>query len=365
MLEAGEDRLSRELKRTVALETYLNEPQMHRAFEQAKAINPPNTLPLNSAESRWDGDGRLKLPQQIGQYRLHKLLGEGGMGAVYEAVHLHLKTSVAVKVMARKCLSTSELVSRFEREAKGLARLDHPHIVRALDAGRLDDVHYFVMEFVTARDLGDSIKESASLPLAWSCECIRQVAQGLAYAHAQGVVHRDIKPSNLLVIGQNLIAAPTLKIADLGLARIVSSESAHAESFSTSSGRIMGTPDFMAPEQAEDTKSADARSDIFSLGCTLFQAITGRLPFGEGSIQDRIQARLLREAPHVKQFRSDIPGVLDAIVAPVLTATRMTAISPQPMSPKQSRLSLSSLSRELAPTTNPLDKPVPSLHLVQ
>src|SRR5258708_595654 len=172
------------------------------------------------------------------------------------------------------------------------------------------------MEYVAGKDLKSWIRQEKLLPVGWSCECIRQAALGLEHAFELGVVHRDIKPSNLLVAQNEHDGLPLVKILDLGLARFASETAEEGDL--TRSGQVLGTPDYIAPEQARNTKMADIRADIFSLGCTLFELLTGRLPFPGETVMEKLMARASQDAYHVRLFRSDVPGELDAIVARML-----------------------------------------------
>src|SRR5262249_1507660 len=229
-----------------------------------------------------------KGPSYLGRYRLVDLMGEGGMGAVYKAVQPSIGRTVALKVMNKQVLKQPKAKSRFLREIRSAAAVDDPHIVRAIDADRDGDTYFLVMEYVTGRNLKTWIALEHTLPVGWSCECIRQAALGLQHAFEQGMVHRDIKPSNLLVTHSENDGLPLVKILDLGLARFVSETQEEGEL--TRSGQVLGTPDYIAPEQARNTRTADIRADIFSLGCTLFEMLTGRLPFPGDSVMEKLMA---------------------------------------------------------------------------
>lgn len=252
----------------------------------------------------------------LGKYRLLERIGRGGMGSVYKARHEVMGRVVALKVMARSLVNDADAVARFQREVRAAAALSHPNIVTAHDADCAGDVHFLVMEFVDGRDLHWWIKQGGPLPIPWSCECIRQAALGLEYARSRGLVHRDIKPSNLLVYQPDEQTPPLVKILDLGLARLASEK--HEPGSITRSGQIMGTPDYIAPEQAEDVHAADTRADIFSLGCTLFQMLTGQLPYGGATLMAKLLARTQRDAPPVQNLRPDVPPGLSAVVARML-----------------------------------------------
>lgn len=244
----------------------------------------------------------------IGERELLAVIGAGGMGQVYRARHRRLDRIEAVKVISTKRLDSADAVARFEIEARAAARLAHPNIVATYDAGTLDDVCFIAMEYVDGEDLSRTVKKNGPLSVADAVNSIAQAAQGLAVAHGAGIVHRDIKPHNLLRDRQGRI-----KILDLGLARLVDSGQRTDDDGLTKSGQIMGTLDYMSPEQALDTRNADARSDLYSLGCTLFFLLTGRAPYlGETSVA-KLLAHRETPAPSLPEFRADVPAALDAI----------------------------------------------------
>jgi len=288
----------------------------------------PKTLAARMANAgwitKWQSQQLLVGKSQffLGRYKLLDLIGQGGMGSVYKAVQPSIGRIVALKVMSKQVLKQRDAVSRFLREIRSAAVLDHPNIVRAFDADHDRDTYFLVMEFVTGQNLKSMITLEHSLPVGWSCECIRQAALGLQHAFEQGMVHRDVKPSNLLVTqNENNDGLPLVKILDLGLARFVSET--QEEGDLTRSGQVLGTPDYIAPEQARNTKTADIRADIFSLGCTLFELLTGRLPFPGSNVMEKLMARASHDAPPVRMYRPEVPAELDAVVA------RMLARDPQ------------------------------------
>lgn len=246
--------------------------------------------------------------RQLGQYQLLARIGRGGMGAVFKALHTRLKRHVAIKLLPPERTRDPRAVSRFFREMEAVGRLDHPNLVRAHDAGEAEGQHFLVMELVDGVNLGQIVRRIGSLGIADACEVIRQAALGLQHAHEHGLVHRDIKPSNLM-----LTAGGQVKVLDLGLARLTSD--AEAPSEMTGSGQVMGTSDFMAPEQGQDVRQADVRSDIYSLGCTLYFLLTGRAPFA-GPEYDTLIRKIIAHAqqpmPSLRQFRSDVPPGLNA-----------------------------------------------------
>lgn len=253
----------------------------------------------------------------LGKYRLLDVLGRGGMGAVLKAESTSLKRTVALKVMATDLLKSEVALARFEREIQYAATLNHPNIVRAIDADRVGNQYFLVMEYVDGRDLKEIFKENGRLPIEFACECIRQTALALQHAHKRGLVHRDIKPSNIIVAKDAQDGRPVVKLLDLGLARIEQEDTPTDDSI-TRSGQIMGSPDYMAPEQATNAKNADIRSDIYSLGVTLFQLISGEVPYPGETVMEKLVARINTDAPPLSSRREDVPPVLVHIVTRML-----------------------------------------------
>jgi serine/threonine protein kinase len=250
----------------------------------------------------------------LGPYKLEKKLGEGGMGAVYKALHLKLDRSVAVKVMSEHFSRNAAAVARFEREMRAVGKLDHPHIVRAMDAGEIGGVHYLAMEFIEGTDLAEYVKRHGVLSVVNACRIIRQAALGLAAAHAAKLIHRDIKPSNLF-----LTKSGHIKVLDLGLALLGSEVESGKEL--TAAGQSFGTPDYMAPEQWDDAHNADARTDLYALGCTLFFLLTGRAPFNDDkhrSTTAKLKGHLTEVPSDLKTLRSDVPDDVAALCARLL-----------------------------------------------
>ncbi len=258
------------------------------------------------------------------RYRILRKLGEGGMGVVYQAEHKMMGRLVAVKVMNRGFVGHPEAIDRFTREIKAVATLNHPNIAQAYDADHADDLQLLVMEFVEGQDLAAYSKAKGPLPIAHACYYIRQAALGLQHAHEHGLVHRDLKPQNLMRMPKGGV-----KILDFGLAKLLTEPSAgHGL---TRDKTTMGTPAYIAPEQALDTKSADIRADIYSLGCTLFCLLTGRPPFVGDNGTELVIAHLQNAPPALESLRPDAPAELSALVA------RMLAKKPEdrPQTPKE------------------------------
>jgi hypothetical protein len=246
----------------------------------------------------------------LGNYRILERIGSGGMGWVFRAEHRRMQRIVALKVLAPAGRLSADAVSRFQQEVRAVARLSHPHVVTAHDADEANGVHFLVTEFVPGMDLASHVKTRGPMPVELAGRCIAQAGMGLAYAHQKGVVHRDIKPANLLLDPEG-----NVKVLDLGLARIIDDAGAvqGAPAGLTQTGHILGTVDFMAPEQSLNTKYADQRSDIYSLGCTLYYLLAGKPMYDGETIMERLLAHRERPIPSLVSIRADVPQALDAV----------------------------------------------------
>ena len=254
---------------------------------------------------------KLAVGSRLDTYELVEKLGEGGMGAVWKARHVKLDKFVALKVLPMHVTQNPEAVRRFEREMRAVGKLEHPHVVRAMDAGEIGGLHFLVMEYVEGTDLSKYIQTRGPRSVADACAMLRHAALGLAAAHAQGLIHRDIKPSNLLLSKQGQV-----KVLDLGLARLL--EDGAEPRQITHSGQVLGTPDFMAPEQWDDTHAVDHRADLYALGCTLCFLLIGRAPFGDDrhtTMGQKMKGHLLEPISRLRDLRDDIPAELDDLYA--------------------------------------------------
>ncbi len=278
--------------------------------EEIEGLDDLDSPSAASAEGPPHRDQPLAPGTVLGNYTILGLISQGGMGAVYKAEHRRMGRTVAIKMISPTALRDAEAVQRFHRETMAMARLEHPNIVTAHDADQVGDVHILVMQYVDGDDLWTTVKRFGPLPVDMAVRCLTQTARGMDYAHREGVVHRDIKPANLVVARNGVV-----KILDMGLARLEKSlmEVASFDASLTQAGNIMGTVDFMAPEQALDAKSADQRADIYSLGCTFYYLLTGRMLFAGDTVMKRIMAHRFEPVPSLHAVRPDVPDWLEAV----------------------------------------------------
>jgi serine/threonine protein kinase len=247
----------------------------------------------------------------LGSYVLLERLGEGGMGQVFKARNWKLGKVVALKVIRKERLDSPDAVRRFEREVRAAAALSHPNIVHAYDADQIGGTHLLVMEHVEGgTDLARLVKANGPLSVAQACEYVRQAALGLQHAHERGLVHRDVKPQNLL-LGTD---AKVVKVLDMGLARLDHTRPDDRSSTVTQEGAVMGTPDYIAPEQALESHTVDIRADLYSLGCTLYFLLTGRVPFPGGSLTEKLLKHQMHQPRPVEELRPEVPPTVAAVV---------------------------------------------------
>jgi len=273
----------------------------------------------------------------LGPFTLLERIGEGGMGQVFKAKQKMLNRVVALKVIRKECLHNKKVTQRFQREIRAAGQLSHPHIVRAFDADQVNGTYYIAMEFIEGVDLAKLVHDEGPLRVDRACEYIRQAALGLQHAFERGLVHRDIKPANLLVApavssdrrrSSGLIKRPInlderkknnppkpdaaqaypfgiVKILDMGLARCTETFAGRASTHLTQVGSVMGTPEYIAPEQARDSHTSDVRADLYSLGCTLYFLLTGQPPFPKGTLTEKLLQHQTDDPPPVGPVRRE------------------------------------------------------------
>jgi molecular chaperone DnaK (HSP70) len=266
---------------------------------------PMDTAGTSAADGESPDPTSVSQPKQpvLGDYVLLKRIGSGGMGRVFKAQHRRMDRLVALKMLPASSMRDTGAVQRFRREVKAAALLFHPNIVAAFDAGEQNGIHYLVMEYIDGQPLSKLVEQHGPLAADKAADYILQAGRGLEYAHSRGLIHRDVKPSNLILDGDG-----TVKILDLGTARFGDAASNEL----TRTGEIMGTVDYMSPEQARAAGEVDHRTDIYSLGCTMFYLLVGR-PMYEGDMIQTLLAHAREPIPSLRDFRPDVPEWMDAV----------------------------------------------------
>ena len=300
---------------------------------------PVSPGPNATLTAEWGADARALLEHP--RYRLIRKIGQGGMGTVYLAEHRLMRRLVALKLVRAGFLSNPQIVARFRREVEAAAQLAHPNIVTSHDADEAGGVHFLVMEYVEGESLAERLEREGPLPIHEACDCIRQTALGLEFAHQKGMVHRDIKSHNLMRDLQG-----TVKILDFGLARVLR-EGSSAEGPLTTEGVVMGTVDFMAPEQAQDSRHADIRADVYSLGCTLYHLLAGRVPFPGGTASSKILKHASVAPEPLGRDRADVSAELEQVIG------KMMAKKPQDryQTPAEAAAALAPFATVIPPAT--------------
>jgi serine/threonine protein kinase len=250
----------------------------------------------------------------LNEYKILERLGKGRMAGVYKAQH-QLSQIVAIKVLPPSKAKEPNLLGRFHREARLALRLKHPNIVRSFQTGTVEELNYIVMEYLEGETLEEVLVRRGKLPPGEAVRLVYQALQGLQHIHAQGLVHRDLKPSNMMLIGASPDSTlrATLKILDIGLGRTLFEESAGDENL-TSEGVLLGTPDYMSPEQARDPRTIDIRSDIYSLGCVLYHLLAGQPPFPDTNIISQMIRHATETPKPLRSFNPAVPDGLQQIV---------------------------------------------------
>jgi eukaryotic-like serine/threonine-protein kinase len=260
----------------------------------------------------------------LGPYKILDQLGQGGMGRVYQALHQAMNRVVALKVLTPSVTRTKRAQEFFLREVQAAAQLRHPNIITAYDAGQIDGRHYLAMEYIDGPNLEELVRVQGPLPAGLACELIRQAAAGLQHAFELGMLHRDIKPANLLVssgaLGSGAASGasslPQVKILDFGLARLhdPSAVGAGAKTILVRDNVVLGTPDFISPEQARNVHKVDIRSDLYSLGCTFYWLLTGEVPFPGGNTLEKLLRHSTEAPTPVRQLHPQVPVAVAEIV---------------------------------------------------
>ncbi|MHC4406661.1 MAG: serine/threonine-protein kinase, partial [Planctomycetota bacterium] len=250
----------------------------------------------------------------LGKYKLIDLLGSGGMGRVFVAEHITMNRPVALKIISKRLGQDPDSLEQFFSEARAVAALDHPNIVHAYDVDQEKDRYFLVMEFVEGQDLQQIVEAEGPLEIKRAADYVRQAANGLAHAHDRNMIHCDVKPANLLVNKQNVV-----KILDMGMSRLVGPD---RHSAGEKDERLLGTVDYLAPEQAVESPSLDRRVDLYSLGCTFYFLLTGSPPFPDGTLHERILKHQSAEPRPITGLREDVPAQL------VQICSRMMAKNP-------------------------------------
>jgi hypothetical protein len=289
--------------------------------EQVIVSAPTLVLPQRGAVPAPGTTAERESPPVIPGYEIMDELGRGGMGIVYRARQVSHDRLVALKVVRVERVASPEVIRRFRREAQAAARLSHPNIVSVYEADQAGDTHYLAMEYVAGVTLQRLVEQSGPLAVALACDVVRQTALGLQHAVEQALVHRDIKPSNLMLVrppGGQAARRPgqLVKVVDMGVARLYQLRELAEDSLTTLTrdGAVIGTPDYIAPEQLEDPHGADIRADLYSLGCTFYFLLSGQVPFPGGTLIQKLDRQRWQIPPSVDQLRPEVPAAVAAVV---------------------------------------------------
>ena len=280
--------------------------RFYKSFEGDDTLSPTKLateLIRRNWITKWQAEKLLSRRYKgffVGKYRLLDHIGSGGMSHVYLAEQTIIRRRVALKVLPPAKQTDEVYLDRFRREAKAAAQLDHPNIVRAYDVDFQDNVHFLVMEFIDGATLFQTVKDQGPLEFDRVAKYISESALGLEHAHQAGLIHRDVKPSNLIVTNDSVV-----KVLDLGLALICDDLVDNEEL--TNPDLVVGTADYLSPEQARQSHEVDHRTDIYSLGCTMYYLISGRPPFMGGSFTQRILKHQIETPESLKKLRPDCP----------------------------------------------------------
>jgi serine/threonine protein kinase len=305
----------------------------------AKTLIQKDWLSVYQVNQLLAGSGRELV---IGPYHVLDKLGQGGLSSVYKARHHEYHTLVAIKIVRPEVFATSEGRQQFLQEVEAMARLDHANIVQFCDADQWNDTFYFTMEYVEGTDLGKVVRLGGALCVQEACDCIRQSALGLQHAFERNLIHRDVKPVNLFLThasppgpvpapafaarhqlatapAATMQTKPLIKILDWGLASLRNPKGLTGEQMLDNGGKnIIGTADYLSPEQARNANAVDIRSDIYSLGCSFYYLLTGQPPFPDGTLMQKILQHQTAEPKPIESFRDDVPAGVTAIIKRML-----------------------------------------------
>jgi serine/threonine protein kinase len=327
-------------------ETSEIEPEEKTVLTQSPVLRaeefPPGLTPRELAHAL---QGEL-----LDHFQLLQFIGAGGMGIVFKALDTTLDRIVALKILASQSIGNVDLQRRFLIEAQSTARLDHPNIAQIHFVGRDRGLPYIVFEYIEGENLRDRVMRDGPLPLSDALSYTHQVAHALAHAWQRNVVHRDIKPSNILVTDQG-----QAKLVDMGLARLHQAESIDDDL--TNTGVTLGTFDYISPEQARDPRSADTRSDIYSLGCSLFYLLAGKPPFARGTAVQKLLQHQGEQPPALSDIRIDLPKSVDVLVERMLAKS----VEDRPQSPTELVQELGQIMQEIGMPLPQILAPLPSV----
>jgi serine/threonine protein kinase len=249
----------------------------------------------------------------LDKYRVERVLGRGGMGVVVAARHVELRELFAIKLLLPAALHHPQAIERFVREARAAARLKSEHVARVQDVGRLPDGRpYMVLEHLAGKDLKETLRERGLLPLEEAVTYVMQACEAVAEAHVLGIVHRDLKPANLFLT-RRANGTPCIKVLDFGISKQLEADDKEQHGL-TRTGTLLGSPHYMAPEQMRRSKDADPRSDLWSLGCVLYELVTGRVPFHGENLPELVACVLQGQARRPSEIRPDVPRALEAVL---------------------------------------------------
>lgn len=283
----------------------------HNAAASAEALEPPPT------DRRSNGDMTLRPGDVVaGKYRVDRIVGYGGMGFVVEAYHLSFEERVAIKLLRKEVIANAEALVRFEREARAAFKIKSEHVARVIDVGRLDsDAPYMVMEFLEGIDLGALLADRRTLPIAEAVDYILQTCEAIAEAHSLGIIHRDLKPENLFLT-ERRDGSHCIKVLDFGLSKVMpKAESDQRERALTATKQVMGTAEYMSPEQWLSARDVQPPTDIWSLGVILFELLAGHTPFERDQMAQMCQAILGGEPPKLQSLCPEVPAELEAAIS--------------------------------------------------